>query len=167
MKKTLKVIYKIIGSIVILTVILLAIGLFYTQSNCSCWENTFEKQGQNYEQAVSKLERKFINKGYLKNSDPESYWALADSIILKNDYYVFDVKVNPIFINEFGNCFVENLCINEEYSKIRSLNNKLFLHKDLNPEKAFKDFKQVFKKKDLESNLIKHYFLTFYSSYFG
>jgi hypothetical protein len=138
----------------------------YSQTNCDCWGNAFIEENIDYESAVLKMENAFIQKGYLKDHTPKSYLKLADSIIARNEYYLFKVELNPILVEQFENCFLINSCNQDTYKKIRNLNNQLVSYRDISPEQTFRDFKKTFKKKDFKETEVKHYFLTFYLASF-
>lgn len=145
-------------------IVLMIPSLAYSQSNCDCWEKKFQKQQLNYNTVISDMEQAFIAKGYLKDSKPSSYIELADSIIAKNEYFIYDVKINPLLIKEFSSCFVFDSCDQAHYKKFKKMTNKIERYRDINPTQTYSDFKKIFKKTDFEQLAVRHYFLTFYSA---
>lgn len=151
-----------------LTYFSILIGFFqsYSQTNCDCWEKVFNEEELDYTSVVSKMEKAFIEKGYLRNESPASYIELADSIIAKNEYYLLGVEFNPILLEKFEHCFLINSCKEGVYKKIRKINNRFASYKDISPEITFRYFKKIFQKEDFKNPEVKHYFLTFYLTSF-
>lgn len=149
-------------TILSLLVILFSVYQSYTQTNCDCWENEFKGKDLSYRAAVDKMETAFIDKGYLNGKKPADYIELMDSIIAKNEYYLFRVVFNPTLVQNFESCFLLNSCEQATYRNIRKMNNQLVNYSDISPRQTFTDFKKTFEKKNFRKTEVKHYFLTFY-----
>lgn len=147
-------------------VIILTCLQSFAQTDCDCWENEFIGQEVDYMTSIGEMEKAFIAKGYLKDKKPSSYIQLLDSIIAKNEYYLFGVEFNPALVTHFEKCFLENSCDNKTFDKIRAMNNRLANYRDISPEQTFTDFKKTFSNEDFKRTEVKHYFLTFYYASF-
>ncbi len=154
--------FKMKKTFLIFILTFLIFGQSYSQNTCDCWEKLFASNGLNYDTEFEEMEKSFIDQNYLQNSRPESYWALADSIIQRSEYYLMNVEFNPLFIKGIEKCIYRNDCDNKVYRKFRRMNNKLSSYKNISPRKVFKDFKKLFNRKDFYQNIVKHYFLLFY-----
>ena len=153
-------------TILLFFIILNGLGQSFAQTNCDCWEKVFIGQGIDYSAAVKEMEKAFIERGYLKDNKPSSYVLLLDSIIAKNEYYLFGLEFNPILVKKFDSCFMSNVCNDVTYQKIREMNKQLASYHDISPEQTFRDFKTIFRRSGFKKTKVKHYFLTFYNAYF-
>lgn len=155
-------------NLILLTLFVLILIGFQScaQNDCDCWKNEFMGQEVNYETSVEEMEKSFIAKGYLKDEEPASYIQLMDSIIFKNEYFLFDVEYNPILTSEFEKCFLANTCNKATYEKIGTMSDILLHYNNVSPRQTFSDFKRIFDIADFKEIEVKHYFLTFYNASF-
>jgi|GEM_PF-2983564 len=154
----------IVKGLCFITLLFLSNAKLQAQSDCDCWTQAFANEDESYEQAFTKMEEQFIALGFLKDRSSTAYEQLIDSIISRNDYFLFGPSYHPQMLLAFEPCFSHNACSLDYYGKIRGMSQLMQSYRDISPEQTFRDFKQIFSLEDLDNPHVRHYLLVFFTA---
>lgn len=131
------------------------------QSECDCWQSKFSEKGQSYREAVKALEQSAVDEAYLRDTTPQAYYHLIDSIIFRNEVFTNELKGNIELYKDFEQCFLNVNCDDLASLRIRQFLDRKASYAYVSPMFIFQEMKEFFPDSLFADLRLRHFVLCF------